>query len=255
MTTTHVDHDPFVAEAEPPSEPEGAQMTLVEHLAELRRRLFICVGAIVVTSVTAFFFRGQLTAFLRLPLQGVYGPLVVTGIGEALTVIFKVSLGVGIAAATPIWLWQLWGFISPALTRREKRYALPFTLIGVLLFAAGLAVGFLTLRFPVTWLISFGQDSGFKELISADSYFSFVTFFMLAFGVTFELPLVMTFMSLVGIISSKKLAKNRPFALVSLWALSTIITPGADPYSPIILGASLTLLYFISEVLIRIIGK
>ena len=253
MAISNVDHDPVVAGV--PPEPDGAQMTLVEHLTELRRRLFICVIAILVTSVGAFFFRDPIMAFLRLPLAGVYSHLVVIGIGEALTVVFKISLGVGLALATPIWLWQLWGFIAPALTHKEKRLALPFTFIGVLLFAAGLAVGFLTLRFPVAWLISFGQGAGFNELISADSYFSFVTFFMLAFGATFELPLVLTFMSLVGIVSSKKLAKNRAYILVGLWIVSTVVTPGADPYSPIILGTALTFLYFFSEVLIRIIGK
>jgi sec-independent protein translocase protein TatC len=96
---------------------------------------------------------------------------------------------------------------------------------------AGLAVGFITLRFPVAWRSGFGLDSGFKELITADSYFSFVTFFMLAFGVTFELPLVMTFASVVGLVSSRMLQKNRSYILVGLWILSALITPGADRYS------------------------
>ncbi len=178
-----------------------------------------------------------------------------SGLGESVTVILKICLGVGLALAAPVWLFQVWGFIAPALTRREKRYALPFTLIGVGLFVAGLAVGFVTLHFPISFLISFGRDSGFNELISAESYFSFVLFFMLAFGATFELPLVLTFLAVVGILSSQKLAKNRAYALVGLWGLATVITPGADPYSPIILGVSLTILYFLSEILIRAIGK
>jgi sec-independent protein translocase protein TatC len=257
---THVEHERIIDDvpfddSSLEDEPIGAQMTLVEHLTELRRRLFICVIAILVTTVGAFFLRGQLMAFLRLPLVGVYKQLVTTGIGEPLTVVFKISLGVGLALAAPIWLWQTWGFIAPALTRHERKYALPFTLIGVGLFILGLAVGFLTLRFPVDWLISFGQDSGFRELISADSYFSFVTFFMLAFGVTFELPLVLTFLSVLGVLSSQKLRKNRPYVLVGLWVTATIVTPGADPYSPIILGTALTFLYFFSEILIRVIGK
>lgn len=259
MATTNLDRDLPTAQGtlDPQDEPEGAQMTLVEHLTELRRRLFFCVIAILITSVGAFCFYQPILNFLRLPLAEAYKAkdLIVTGVGEGFTVVFKVSLGVGIALATPVWLYQVWGFISPALTRRERKYALPFTLIGVLLFIAGLAVGYITLRFPVTWLIQFGRDAGFNELISANNYFSFVLFFMLAFGVTFELPLVMTFLAVIGVLSSQRLSRSRPYILVGLWVLATLITPGADPYSPIILGAALTFLYFFSEVLIRIIGK
>ncbi len=132
---------------------------------------------------------------------------------------------------------------------------MPFTIIGVILFFVGLGVGFLTLRFPVSWLLGFGRDSGFNELISASNYFTFILYFMLAFGVTFLLPLVMTFLAVLGVLSSQKLAKNRAYALVGLWILATLITPGADPYSPIILGTALTVLYLLSEVLIRVIGK
>jgi len=247
--------DEYDEYAREPDGDEGSTMSLIDHLAELRRRLFFSIIAVVGFTIVAFFFHEPILRFLELPLAGVYKGLIATGIGEGFTVVFKVALGVGIALATPVWLYQLWAFISPALTRKERKYALPFTLIGVVLFIVGVGVGFLTLRFPVSFLLQFGRDSGFHELISADSYFSFILFFMLAFGITFELPLVMTFTSVVGLISSKTLAKNRSYALVGLWALACIITPGADPYSPIILGVSLTLLYFLSELLIRLIGK
>jgi sec-independent protein translocase protein TatC len=148
----------------------------------------------------------------------------------------------------------LWAFISPALTRRERKYALPFTLIGIGLFVLGIAVGFVTLRFPINWLVNFGSGN-FVHLITADSYFSFTAFFMLAFGVTFELPLVLTFLSVMGIISSQLLAKNRAYILVGLWVASCFITPGSDPYSPIILGTALTFLFFVSELLIRAIKR
>lgn len=264
MTTTDIEHDflldaggPSVLHEEPSGDAftDGSQMSLVEHLEELRRRLFFSVITVLATTILAFVFYNPILRFLELPLAGVYNHLVVTQIGEAFGVAFKISLGVGLALAAPMWLYQVWGFISPALTRHEKKYALPFTLIGVVLFILGITVGFLTLRFPVAWLIGFGQNSGFNELISADSYLSFSAFFMLAFGVTFELPLVLTFLSVVGVLSSRKLAKNRPYVLVGLWILSCFITPGADPYSPIILGTALTALYFLSELLIRAIGK
>lgn len=257
-----LESDPRLGSITEEPEPEGAEMTLVQHLEELRQRLFVCALAVVLTSIVAFIFWEPLLTFLTSPLpaaanvlaKGGRPMLVVTGIGEGFSTILKISVAVGIAAAAPIWLFQLGSFITPALTRRERRYALPFTLVGVGLFLAGLVVGFIVLRFPINWLIDFGH-SHFAELITADNYFSFTAFFLLAFGLTFELPLVLTFLSIVGIISSRWLAQKRSYMLVGLWIVSCFITPGADPYSPVILGVAFTVLYFLSEILIRAIGR
>jgi len=240
----------------------GGEMSLVEHLAELRQRLFICIGAIAVGAIVAFIFWQPILDFLLLPLpaaanvlsHGGKPQLVVNTVGGGFSTVLKLSLAVGAAFAAPLWLYQLWAFISPALTRREKRYALPFTLVGVVLFLAGLAVGFVVLRFPINFLIDFGNHH-FQELITADSYLTFIAFFMLAFGVVFELPLVLTFLAVLGVVNSQMLAKNRAYALLGLWVLSCFITPGADPYSPVILGIAFTILYLISELLIRAIHR
>ncbi len=241
----------------------GGQMTLVEHLDELRKRIFICAIAVVILTIVAFIFYNPILKFLLLPLPvsanefsmvAGHPKLVVTGVGEGFSVVLKLSVAVGLALAAPVWLYQIWAFFSPALTKKERRYAIPFMLIGVGLFIAGIAVGFVTLRFPIQWLIGFGQNT-FTELISANSYFSFVAFFLLAFGVVFELPLVLTFLAMVGIVNSAYLKKNRMYILIALWLISTIITPGSDPYSPVILSVALTVLFFISELLIRFIGK
>ncbi len=249
-------------EEEPEDGDEGAQMTLVEHLAELRRRIFICLIAVVVASIVSFIFYHPILRFLLMPLPLVSNDLrhsgtaqlVVTTVGGQFTIVLKIALAAGIALATPVWLYEIWAFLSPALTRRERRYALPFTLVGVGLFLAGVAVGFVTLRFPINWLVNF-DSADFVRAITADSYFSFVTFFLLAFGVAFELPLVLTFLSVIGVVSSQWLAKNRAYILVGLWVVSTFITPGSDPYSPIILGIAFTVLFFLSEILIRVIGR
>jgi sec-independent protein translocase protein TatC len=261
MATIDIDNIPYTAGSED-DELEGAEMSLVDHLQELRRRLFACILAVVVTSIFAFIFWEPIFTLLTSPLPAasnvliVHGhpKLVVTGIGEGFSTILMISIAVGIALAAPIWLYQLWGFISPALTRHERKHAAPFTVIGTSLFVAGLAVGFVVLRFPINWLIDFGQ-SHFVELITAANYFSFIAFFLLAFGIAFELPLVLTFLALVGVVSSQWLAQKRAYILVGLWILSCFITPGADPYSPVILGVSFTILFFLSELLIRAIGK
>ncbi len=243
---------------------EGASMTLVEHLEELRRRLFFCLIAVAVGAVVAFVFWNQILGFLLIPLpraavaltanHGGSSKLVVHAVGEQFSVALKLSFAVGLAVASPVVLYQLWGFISPGLTRRERKYAAPFTAIGVVLFVLGIGVGFVVLRYPVEWLLSFGTDR-FIALIDADSYFSFVAFFLLAFGIVFELPLVLTFMGMVGIVSSRTLHHRRLYAWFGLWLVSAFITPGADPYSPVIIGVALTALYELSILLLRAIGK
>ncbi|MEO7002022.1 MAG: twin-arginine translocase subunit TatC [Ktedonobacterales bacterium] len=257
-----------VADNEPEGEGiVGATMTLVEHLEELRRRIFVAAIAVAVLSIVSFIFWEQIFSFLLSPLPAAVdkivqpgghpvagqGPrLVVTGIGESFLIAIEVSLAVGIALAAPIILYQVWGFIAPALTARERRYALPFTLLGVGLFIAGLATGFIVLRYPVDWLISFGSDR-FQMLLTADSYFTFVAYFLLAFGIVFELPLVITCLGVVGIVNSRVLRAKRMYILFGLWLLSCFITPGADPYSPVIIGVAFTILFELSIILLRIL--
>jgi sec-independent protein translocase protein TatC len=128
--------------------------------------------------------------------------------------------------------------------------------VGIGLFISGLTVGFVTLRYPINWLLSF-DDGLFVQVITADNYFTFVAYFLLGFGITFELPLVLTSLALVGFVSSKTLAANRAKIVIGLWLISCLVTPGADPYSPVIVGVAFTVLYFVSEalILIRLIGR
>ncbi len=169
-------------------------------------------------------------------------------------VALKLAIAVGIIVASPFVLYQVWAYISPALTRHERKYALPFTLLGVGLFALGLAVGFIVLRYPVAWLIDFGHQD-FVLLLKASSYFTFVAYFLLAFGLVFELPLLLTFLGVVGVVRSATLRRRRMYILFGLWLASCFITPGADPYSPIIIGVAFTILFELSIVLLRILKK
>ncbi len=264
MATSELDQDrigldePESPEQEDDVETQGV-MPLVEHLEELRRRIIICAVTIVLGSIVGFIFWQPIYHFLLLPLPAsadalVSGKIVVTGIGEGFSTVLKLSVAVGIGLGAPVILYHLWAFVSLGLTDRERRWSGPFVVIGTLLFLAGISVGFLTLRFPVNWLVNFGQGN-FLELITADSYFTFIAFFMLAFGIVFELPLVLTFLAQLGIVSSRLLRSKRVVALIILWILSTVLTPGTDPYSPVILGAAMTVLYELSIILIRVTGK
>ena len=236
-------------------------MTLVEHLEEVRFRLFVCVAAVMVGTAVAFVFHDPLLALLLRPLPAQAGALValggghriaVTGVGEAFAVVLKLALAAGIALAAPVWLYHLWAFVTPALRGAERRYALPFTVLGVILFVTGLGVGFLTLRYPLSWLLTF-SDRSFVEIITADNYFTFVAYFLLAFGLTFELPLVVTGLVVSGIVAPDTLRTHRVPVLLALWTASCFITPGADPYSPVILGVAFTLLFFVSAGLVRFV--
>lgn len=243
-------------------EPEGGMMTLLDHLEELRRRMIKVIIAVTAASILGFIFWDRILTFLLIPLPAAANrlpgahkdTLVAHDIGEPFMVALKLALAIGIMVASPVLIYQTWAFISPALTRRERKYALPFTLLGVGLFLVGMAVGFVVLRYPIDWLVNFGSDR-FTLLTDADSYFTFVAYFLLAFAIVFELPLVLTFMSVVGIINSTILRQKRLYILFGLWFLSCFITPGADPYSPIIIGASFTILFEGSILLMRAIGR
>lgn len=243
-------------------EEELGSMPLVEHLEELRWRIFKCLGAILVGAIVAFIFRDWIINFLQAPLpdqanvlQNQAGhKLVTTGLTEGITVELILSGIAGFVLALPVILYQAWAFIAPGLYRHEKRNAIPFIFIGIILFLLGIGLGYVVLRFPVEWLINF-QSSTFTQLVTADSYFKFVAIFMLVFGLIFELPLVLTFLAKIGIVTAQGLAKKRPVAHIGMWTASTFLTPGADIYSPIILGIAMSCLYELTIIFIKIFVK
>jgi len=237
-----------------------SSMTLVEHLEELRWRIFKSIIAIALGSLIAFIFRVPILTLLELPLPKMaadaltHGKPVVTGITEGFTVFLMISVAVGFILALPVVLYQIWAFISPGLLAKEKKYAIPFIFAGLILFAAGVTVGFFVLQYPVEWLITFASDS-FAALITAGSYFTFVAFFLLAFGIVFEIPLVLTFLAQVDLISSQTLIRKRAPSHIGMWIAATLITPGADIYSPIFVGVSMSFLYELSIIFIKIMKK
>lgn len=243
---------------------DPSAMTLVEHLEELRWRIFKSLIALVVFSIAAFFFHVQLLDFLTRPLPananalaaltGGKQKLVVSGVGEGFTTYLLVSIAAGFIVSLPVVLYQVWAFISPGLYAREKKHAVPFIVAGMVLFVAGLALGYIVLQYPINWLINFASDN-FSSLITAGNYFTFIAYFLLAFGVMFEIPLVLTFLSIIGVLSAETLSKKRAVAHVGMWIAATVVTPGADPYSPIFLGVAMSCLYELSIIFIKITAR
>lgn len=239
---------------------DPSAMTLVEHLEELRWRILKSLIAIVLFAIVAFVFREQIFGFLTRPLPAAANAVAVlshgqqrltqTGVGEAFTAYLLVSAAVGFICSLPVILYQMWAFISPGLYQHEKKHAVPFIVAGLILFAAGLTLGYIVLQYPVQFLINFGSDN-FTVLISAGNYFTFVAYFLLAFGIVFEIPLVLTFLSIIGMLTAETLIKKRAVAHVSMWIAATILTPGADLYSPIFLGVAMSFLYELSIIFIK----
>jgi sec-independent protein translocase protein TatC len=269
MATSDIDHrtpPSWASEPEADDQNEGDgldTMSLMDHLEELRWRIFKSLIAVTIAAVIAFIFRVQIFTFLEAPLPieanaitaKTGGPkLIVDSLTGGFTAYLIVSLVVGCVFALPVILYQAWAFIAPGLYKHEKKNAVPFIIIGLFLFAAGLSLGYVVLQYPVQWLVSFSSAS-FTELVAADSYFKFVSIFLLVFGLIFELPLVLTFLAKVGIVSGETLRKKRAVAHVGMWIAGCFATPGADLYSPIFLGVAMSFLYELTIIFIRIFIK
>ena len=229
-----------------------APAPLVEHLRELRRRVGIAVAAVLVGAVLTFAWCDSLIALLRAPLNDT--PLYFVGIGDAFGIRMQLSLIGGVALAMPIWLWQTWAFIRPGLTATERRAAGPWIPLALLLFVIGVGVAWVVLPFAVSFLLSFAT-SDLTPLIAADRYFGFVGSLMLVFGLATEYPILLVFLSRVGLLTSAKLRRWRRNAIVLAVVVGAFATPGTDLVSPIVLSVVLYLLYELSIWLIKIGGR
>jgi sec-independent protein translocase protein TatC len=235
-------------------------MTMFEHLDELRYRLIVSMAAFVVISIGAFIFYERIFDFLLRPLcslpadlLGVQGcKLVQLSVLEGFQVRLKMTALVGLAVASPIWLYQLWAFIVPGLTQKEKKYSIPFISSAVTLFAIGATFAYLVMPTGIKLLLQIGGEP-LEPLLRADSYINFVGLMLIAFGVTFELPLVLLFLGLVGVVTPALLRKHRRAAAVGIVALAAVVTPSQDPYTMLIMALPLYLLYEVTIVIIALV--
>lgn len=234
------------------SEVTDAPAPLLDHLRELRRRVGVAMVAVIVGAIITFAWGDLLIALLRTPLND--APLYFVGIGDAFGIRMQLSLIGGVVLAMPIWLWQAWAFIRPGLTEPERRAARPWIPLALLLFLVGVGVAWIVLPFAVSFLLSFAT-SDLTPLIAADRYFGFVGSLMLVFGLATEYPILLVFLSRVGIITSAKLRRWRRNALVFAVVVGAFATPGTDLISPIVLAVVLYLLYELSIVLVRAGGR
>jgi len=229
-------------------------MTLVEHLEELRRRLIVIVAAVGVAAVVGFFLSRPVISLLtdRLPEQ--YRTLVFLGPADALTAQLKVAVFLGIAFAMPIILFEIWRFVSPGPTPREKRFVWPVVLAGLFLFIVGVLIGYLVIPYTLNFLLDFSQGIAEPNL-TIDAYIGFVTTMMLAFGLVLEFPIVLIGLSRVGVLNYRRIASRRRWAILAIVLFAIILTPGGDPISPLILGSVMLILFEGSLQIIRLLGR
>ena len=204
-------------------------MPLLDHLSELRNRIFKSVLAVLIASGIGWFAATAVRNYLLDQLPGHKAQ--VLGPGDAFFIQVKISVTIGVILAMPILLYQLWAFISPGLTPAERRTIRPWIPLALLLFAIGVGIAYLVLPFAISFLLGF-TDSQLVNGIAATPYFDFVTTLFLAFGLIMEFPIVLFGLSLVGIITSTWLSKNRRMLILGIAAFSAVITPGGDLVSP-----------------------
>jgi sec-independent protein translocase protein TatC len=228
-------------------------MTFWDHLRELRSRLIRSSVAILVGAVVGFIFNGAILDFLLVPFcEARPGDCELAFLRptEAFSVVMRIALFSGIVLAAPVLIYQLWRFVSPALTRRERRMAIPASLVLGVLFFAGVALGYWSLQRGLGFLFDFGGDN-LEPVITADAYVNFALRFVLAFGIAFEFPVFMFAAAATGAVSSQRLRSGRRWAVVIILFAAAFLTPSGDPLTLLLLSTPLYLMYEITILLIR----
>lgn len=232
-------------------------MTFVEHLQELRVRLFISILAIAVGSVAGWFLAPHVIHLIDIPVcQHFKGNcnLYVDNVTGAFTLTLKVAVIIGFIFALPVTVTQVWAFIAPAFGGGANRWAPLWMLSALVLFAAGALTGYFIIPLALGFLTQF-QTPDIHTLVFASNYIGFVMVILVVFGISFELPLVLVSLTSIGIISARWLAAKRIYAFFGIFLFSTVVTPGADLISPLILGGILYVLYEVSIIISRLLGK
>jgi sec-independent protein translocase protein TatC len=239
-----------------PQPHDEASMTLVEHLSELRSRLVKSLIALGIGGFIGFLLYGFVLNVLQEPYCQISEEctFIVTDPLEGFSIRLKVSAYVGLLVASPVVLWQLWRFITPGLYPNEKRYAVPFVASSVVLFLLGAGLALWTFPNALQFLVEIGGES-LQPLYTPGKYISLVIFMMLAFGIGFEFPIVLVFLQIAGVLTWRRLASWRRWAVVGIFGLVAVITPSGDPFTLLALATPMYLFYEMSILMGRFVLK
>jgi sec-independent protein translocase protein TatC len=237
-------------------------MSIVEHLEELRFRLTVCIVAIGVGAVLGWFLFPPVMNYLRGPFCDAVATLpasqrppsgcslLFTGPVEPFLIRLKVVFFIGLGVALPVVLWQFWAFVTPGMTKRERKLAVPFVACSLGLFLLGAWFAMLTLPRGLAFLLGFAGE-GFVTFLTASRYMSFVMLLIAAFGLSFEFPLVLIFLGWAGVLSSRTLRDFRRYAVLGVAIFAAVITPSQDPYTMLMLMVPMVVFYEVAILVIR----
>ncbi len=231
------------------------RMPLMAHLIELRSRVIKSVVAVMLGSVVGFIFYRDILAILARPYEGATDqPLAFFQPTEPFSLALRIALFGGTIIASPVIIYQLWRFLGPALTKKERRYVIPLSAVMAILFISGVTLGYLTLPLALRVLFSFAGDL-LQETVGVNFYFSFAMRFLLAFGIAFQFPVFLFAAAALGLVSSRALREQRRWAVVFVVVAAALMTPGGDPLTLALLATPMYILYELAILAIRFILK
>lgn len=237
---------------------DDEKIPFTDHLDELRKRLITCFIAVGVGFVLSYGFKEKLFEILTLPLVSVMkggDKIIYTGVAEAFFTYMKVAFIAGIGVASPVIVYQFWMFVAPGLYEKERRLILPIVLISTVFFVGGALFGYFIV-FPVgfEFLMSFSTET-IRPMPSMREYLGFASTMLLSFGLVFELPILITFLAKLGVVTVAFLKKNRKYAILINFIIAAILTPSPDAVSQVLMAVPMMLLYEISIIGAKIFGK
>lgn len=236
---------------------ELPRMTLLDHLDELRKRLFASVVAIFVAFIGCWYFSPAIFHWLQKPILDVLAAddkLAFTDLAGPFMLYIKVALLSAIFVASPFLLFQLWLFLRPGLYQRERRLAVPFIVFTTIFFVAGGLFGYYV-AFPmvVKFLMGVGQD--FKQVVTIQAYFSMMSKILLGLGLVFEMPMLMFFLARLGIVNARQLLKGFRWAVLGIFVTAAVITPTPDIATQTVFAVPMILLYLLGVLVAAIFGR
>ncbi|MGJ5676435.1 MAG: twin-arginine translocase subunit TatC [Nostochopsis sp.] len=233
--------------------PGEVEMTIFEHLDELRLRIFYALIAVAVGVIGCFFAVKPIVQLLEVPAQGV--KFLQLAPGEYFFVSLKVAGYTGLLLSSPFILYQIIQFVLPGLTRRERRLLGPIVIGSTVLFAAGLVFAYsLLIPAALKFFISYGADV-VEQLWSIDKYFEFVLLLLFSTGLAFQVPIIQLLLGTLGIVSSKQMLSGWRYVILGAVVLGAVITPSTDPLTQTLLAGAVLGLYFSGIGLVKLIGK
>jgi sec-independent protein translocase protein TatC len=221
----------------------GPELTIVEHLIELRARLTKCALALIVGTIVGLLFFQSIFDLLKQPLPTeLKNALIYIEMTEMFTTYFKVAIMTGAAIAMPVFLWQIFGFVGPGLTRKERRLVLTMMPLVTVFFVTGMAFGFyVVLPFATRYLLTFSTEA--TPQIRVGNYFGFVTTVLFWLGLAFQTPLIIYILAKVKLVTVQRLSRYRKYAILAVFIIAAAITPTPDPFNQTLVAIPLYLLY------------